>query len=167
MPDYAPPNMRMLIDAATELNSAKSALIPGDSMRYLSNLTEPVDFDLAVKVDVSTLEELSIKESTKIANMQMNLVVKKPDYLGASMWEFRHGAKTIQAKILDSEWLSSFQNRRVDIRPGDALKCLVTVEYSYGFDNELVRESYAVEKVLAVLANQMWTQHTLLPDRNG
>jgi hypothetical protein len=40
------------------------------------------------------------------------------------------------------------------VRPGDALKCIVTLERSYGFDNELIEETYTVTKVTEVLQNQ-------------
>jgi hypothetical protein len=43
----------------------------------------------------------------------------------------------------------------VDVRPGDALKCLATIEYKYGFDNELLEEEYTVTKVEDVLVNQL------------
>jgi len=163
LPDYAPTNTQDIIAATKELTAAKGALIEGDSMKYLSSITEPADFDLAVVIDPISLEEMAIKETTKFENMQMNLVVKKPDYLGDSKWELRHGKKSISARINDSDWLRRFQARQVDVRPGDALKCAVTVEYGYGFDNELVRENYTVEQVVKVLENQISDQGRLLP----
>ena len=107
---------------------------------------------------------MSIKETTKFDNMRMNLIVKKPDYLGTSKWDFRHGSKQISASIHDELWLMNFQHRNVDIRPGDAIRCLVSVENSYGYDNELVKETYTVTKVEEVLIEQVWKQDGLLSD---
>jgi hypothetical protein len=84
----------------------------------------------------------------------MILAVKKPDYLGTSKWELRHGKRTISAKIEDANWLGRFQGRQVDVRPGDALQCTVKIEMLYGFDNELISERYTVLKVIEVLANR-------------
>ncbi len=70
------------------------------------------------------------------------------------MWELRHGKRSISAKIEHEEWLREFQSRRVDVRPGDALKCAVRIEMMYGHDNELINEKYYVEKVQGVLENQ-------------
>ena len=85
---------------------------------------------------------------------EMILPVKKPDYLGNSMWGLRHGKRNIEAKILDEAWLRRFQNREEDVRPGDALQCLVATELLYGHDNELIAERYTVETVLKVLVNR-------------
>jgi len=99
---------------------------------------------------------MTIKETKKFENMPMNLIVKKPDYLGLSKWEFRHGTKTILARMSHESWLLDFQNRKFDIRPGDALSCIATVEYFYGYDNELIKEAYTVTKVEKVLVDQGW-----------
>ena len=52
----------------------------------------------------------------------------------------------ISARIEDTNWLRSFQAREIDVRPGDALRCLATVEHSYGFDNELISENVTITK---------------------
>ena len=62
------------------------------------------------------------------------------------MWDLRHGKSSISAKIEHEEWLRSFQNRSVDVRPGDALKCAVRIEMMYGHDNELINEKYYIEE---------------------
>ena len=51
----------------------------------------------------------------------------------------------------DITFLSAFQGRKQDVRPGDALRCMVAVEMRYGYDNELISEVYAVKHVIAVL----------------
>ena len=84
----------------------------------------------------------------------MILAVRRPDYLGEAQWEFRHGKRTIRAKLTDDQWLREFQNRKVDVRPGDALRCMVGQEVSYGYDNELISETFIVTKVDQVLENQ-------------
>ncbi len=83
----------------------------------------------------------------------MILIVKKPDYLGQSKWDLRYGKKAITAKINDDVWLANFQNRTEDVRPGDALDCIVEIEIGYGFDNEPISEHYIITKVNKVLPN--------------
>jgi hypothetical protein len=85
----------------------------------------------------------------------MILPVKKPDYLGNSQWELRHGKRNILARIEDGQWLRRFQGRQEDVRPGDALRCRVQIEYNYGFDNELVSERFTVLEVMEVLVNRI------------
>ena len=65
----------------------------------------------------------------------MILAVKKPDYLGSSKWDMRHGKRAISVRINDEVFLQQFQDRKIDVRPKDALKCMVQVEMKYGNDN--------------------------------
>jgi hypothetical protein len=133
----------------------------GDMMSYLpahsfgGHAIVPVSFDLSVSWAPDELIALATKETTKFEDMPMNLIVKRPDYLGTSKWDFRHGKVPISASIADSEWLHQFQSRAVDVRPGDALRCLVSIERSYGFDNELIAETHTITKVNGVLQNEI------------
>ena len=83
----------------------------------------------------------------------MILAVKKPDYLGKSQWELRHGSANIRARIEHGDWLTRFQNREVDVRPGDSLRCVVEQELHYGYDNELLLQTFVVTEVVEVLQN--------------
>jgi hypothetical protein len=96
----------------------------------------------------------------------MILAVKKPDYLGDSRWDLRHGKRPISAKIEDVEWLRRFQNRQVDVRPGDALRCEVKIEHLYGHDNELLTERYTIVRVNEVLIDT-YRQGSFLDDDDG
>jgi hypothetical protein len=155
LPDYAPPSIQELSAATRLIDDAKSILLPSDKMAFLTRDESPLDFDLTVKWSTLELSDLAVKETTKFEKMPLTLVVKRPDYLGKSRWDFRHGRKPIPAKIEDEAWLIDFQTRKIDVRPGDALRCLVTIENKYGFDNELIAEDYVVTKVEAVLENQI------------
>ena len=160
LPDYAPPSVKDLADATKDIQSAKAYLLPGDRITYLPSPKSgtglaPLDFDLSVSWAPEELLSVTTKETTKFENMPMNLIVRRPDYLGTAMWEFRHGKQTIAAKIMDGPWLQRFQNRAIDVRPGDALKCLVTIERNYGYDNELLDEKFIISVVEDVLQNQM------------
>ena len=158
LPDYAPPSIKEIADAIKDIDIAKNDLIEGDKLSYISPDKDPIDFDLGLSLDGAELEDMIIKDREIHENMSMNLIVKKPDYLGVSKWDFRHGRHIIQANIHDEEWLKNFHNREFDIRPGDALKCKVTIEYSYGYDSELLKETYTVTSVTGILANQVWQQ---------
>jgi hypothetical protein len=155
LPDYAPPSIQELSLAARKIDDAKGVLLPSDKMTFLSPEEEPLDFNLTIRWTPEELSELAVKETTTFEKMPVTLIVKRPDYLGRSKWDFRHGKKPLQAKIDDEGWLLDFQTRKVDVRPGDALRCLVTIEHKYGFDNELISEDYVVTKVERVLENQI------------
>lgn len=167
LPDYAPPSAPELIAATSILDDARGTLIDGDSMKYIAEGETDLDFDLSVRWDLDELESFSVKETTLLENIPMNLIVKKPDYLGTSKWDLRWGKKPIAAKIEHSEWLTRFQNRQIDIRPGDALKCIVSIEHRYGFDNELIGEYYTISEVQEVLENSVAEQRSIFDDEES
>lgn len=150
LPDYAPPDPSGLIEIARQLQDAKKRLGPNDKI-YFEGADGPIELDLTVDIDPDELTKLATKETIEMPPAEMILAVKKPDYLGNSKWDLRHGRRSISARMEDSTFLNSFQNRKKDVRPGDALRCMVTVEMRYGYDNELISEVYAVTKVIDVL----------------
>jgi hypothetical protein len=150
LPDYAPPEPAGLIEIAKQLQEAKKRLGPEDRI-YFEGREGPVELDLTVDIDPDELTALATKETIMMPPVKMILAVKKPDYLGNSKWELRHGKRSISVRMDDDDFLRSFQGRRRDVRPGDALRCMVTVEMRYGYDNELISETYAVNKVIEVL----------------
>ncbi|MBU3991727.1 MAG: hypothetical protein KKA12_04145, partial [Alphaproteobacteria bacterium] len=156
LPDYAPPSPSALIEALREFQSVKDHLVEGDRATIISQHPSmpPYEFNLKVRMDVEHIEELAVARTITQPAAEMILPVKKPDYLGNSMWGLRHGRRNIEAKIQDEAWLRRFQNREVDVRPGDALQCQVTTEYLYGHDNELLAERYTVVSVIDVLVNR-------------
>jgi len=77
--------------------------------------------------------------------------VKKPDYLGNSMWEFRLDDHPIEAKILDEAWLERFRRGHVPLRPGDALDADVRSELFRGFEGNVVVTRYFVQRVHGIV----------------
>ncbi len=153
LPAYSPPAVIDLAETAKEIDAAKSFLLEGDSVSYEAVGEPPVTFDLTVTHSPEQLVDLSIKETVTFPPAPMILTVRRPDYLGSSKWEFRHGRRPLSVRIDDTAWLQQFQSRKIDVRPGDALRCMVCIENSYGHDNELMRESYAITKIVEILEN--------------
>lgn len=150
LPDYAPPDPSGLINIAKQIQDAKKMLGPNDRV-FFEGSEGRVEVDLSVDIDPDELAELATKEAIMLPPAEMILAVKKPDYLGNSKWDLRHGKRSISVRMEDADFLASFQGRKQDVRPGDALRCKVTVEMRYGYDNELISETYAVTKVIEVL----------------
>jgi hypothetical protein len=153
LPDYKAPNIMELAKAIQDISISKSFLDKEDKMRYIGNENESVEFNLSIKFDPENFEELLTKEIVDVQETSINLIIKKPDYLGSSSWELRHGRKKIVAKIEDEQWLKDFHDRKKDVRPGDALKCKMKQRFHYGFDNELIAEKYTITKVEGILEN--------------
>jgi len=153
LPDYKAPNIVELADSIKDISEAKSFLDKQDKLQYICN-DKKLDFDLSVNWTPQKFEELFTKEIVEYPESPMILVIKKPDYLGLSAWELRHGKKRVLAKIEDEKWLKEFQDRNKDVRPGDALRCKVKTTLHYGFDNELIAEKFVITKIEEVLEDK-------------
>jgi hypothetical protein len=153
LPDYSPPSPTALVNAMRDFQGVKDHLIPGDRAVMMTP-TGDVEMNLTIRWPVEDIEALAVARTIEAPATEMILAVKKPDYLGTSKWELRHGKRTIQAKIENQDWLRRFQNREVDVRPGDALRCVVAISHLYGHDNELLAERYTILEVAEVLVNR-------------
>ena len=163
IPDYAPISPSALINAVKDFENVKEILSEGDKASFITSDRE-VEINLKIKLDIENIEALAVKETQTHSVPSMVLIIKKPDYLGSSMWDLRYGQRAISVKIEDNKWLKEFQDRKVDVRPGDALRCQVRIEMLYGHDNELIREKYYIEKVHSVEENQYYRQTTLFAE---
>ena len=164
LPDYKAPNIAELVDAIKDISESKNFLDKQDRLQYISgNGKEPLEFDLSIDWTPEKFEDFLTKEIVEYTETPMILAIKKPDYLGLSAWELRHGRKKILAKIEDEQWLKDFQDRKKDVRPGDALRCRVKQKCYYGYDNELVAEKYTINKIEEVLENK-YKQNDLFDD---
>ena len=150
---YGVPSAADILSTAGEVSGALSKLDPQDKAAYISDAGR-ADFDLAIAWGEVDFASMAVRETILMPPAPMILAVRRPDYLGEAQWEFRHGKRTIRGRITDQGWLRKFQGRQVDVRPGDALRCIVVQEVRYGYDNELISESFEITKVDEVLENQ-------------
>jgi hypothetical protein len=153
LPEYSPPDPAGLIEAVQRIQTAKDILLPEDRAFIESASEGSLEIDISVRIEPDQLSEMVTKEIIRTPPAQMILAVKRPDYLGMSKWDFRLGKRAISACIEHDDFLSEFQGRQQNVRPGDALRCMVAVETRYGFDNEVISETYIVTEVAEVLEN--------------
>jgi len=94
LPAYEPIARRGLLESIQKISSNISHLTSEDSASYITD-DDKVDFNLEFNLVPESLEDLLVQE-TLSSESELLLKVKKPDYLGESMWEFRHGGKNIE-----------------------------------------------------------------------
>ncbi len=117
------------------------------SYSYGSN---SVDFNKNLKISNEIVREVLTKEI--IDNTSEKIIkVKKPDYIGQSQWSFVFEGHLIDAKINDEQWLSNFQNRKIDVKPGDSLVVELFEQISYGYEMEVVYRHYEIIKVKKII----------------
>jgi hypothetical protein len=158
IPGYERMSRRALLESVREISAAVANLDYGDSAKLLTSGGE-ADFNLDFDIAPETLDELTVEESI-FNTEQMILRVKKPDFLGDSRWEFIH-ERSLEAKILDVEWLQNFRSGGIALMPGDSIRALVQVDVHYGIDHEVVSKSYQVLRVIEVLHKERPSQDLL------
>lgn len=149
IPSYSTVPYDVLIRNIKNITDAASILHPEDKLSYITP-DKTIPFNLTFKISPDAIEDLLTKEAIT-SKIEMILKVKKPDYLGESMWDFKHETKAFPAKIMDEQWLDDFQNRKYDIRPGDSIRAIVEIMTKYSFDNEVISMHYKVLKVNEII----------------
>ncbi|MCL2549236.1 MAG: hypothetical protein FWE76_08740 [Symbiobacteriaceae bacterium] len=91
-------------------------------------------------------ETVSLKSNV----FETYLQIKKPDFIGSSMWEFLHMGKAIRASIDDEEWLDRVHSGQVSIKAGDGITVLLEVRIDLDTDGTPKEDTvrYFVQKVL-------------------
>ena len=137
-----------LVKAISAWQRAKAALNPSDSVRIVTN-NGSARLDLAKRID----EPRALLLSRKLVNhsADMIFVVEMPDYQASGQWQLKHGDTRTTAVAEPGTLLDKFYRRELDIRPGDALRCRVDFETSYGPDHEVLSERYRIVEILEVL----------------
>lgn len=148
LPFYTPPSIRGLMESTSKISSALSQLNKNDAASFITDSSE-AKFNMKLSLAPENIEGL-LTARTISTPQEMILKIKRPDYLGEAQWEFRHGKQAINAKIADRKWLNDFQNRLVDVRPGDCLVAVVEVSVNYGIDDEVINHSHRVIEVKEV-----------------
>lgn len=142
------------------------------SLKRISESLEPLGEDGSVSIASDEGENtapstLSITQESITAvlagesitnEVEKILMVRRPDFLGETMWEFRHEKKSFSAKIEDEKWLEGFHNRQHNIQPGDALRVKILETITYGKDGEVISESRTISRVIGVIRE---TLHSL------
>jgi hypothetical protein len=161
IPTYQPIPARRLLLAAKGISSSVALLDrPSDASLIIES--EPLPLSCGPEFsEVLEAELIPVKEIT--SDIEMVLKVKRPDYLGDAMWDFRHGTTPIQAKIIDDRWLESFRSRLVTLGPGDSLHARVRHTVSYDDAGNITHFSHLIVRVLSVIPFKPPIQQSLLP----
>ena len=147
IPTYSPVPTWRVLEFLCDISRSLEHLSSSDTAQFSTREGDEASFNLSFQYSPESLQELLTKE-TLTSTQEMILKVKKPDYLGSSMWDFRHEGRTLQAKIEDEQWLHNFQSRGQDVRPGDALRAKVVISVNYGYDGEVVETRYNIIEVI-------------------
>jgi len=159
---YAPISEGRLIKNVQSLGNSLLPLIEKDIVKFSGN-GEIIVVNKDFQVSPDAVEEI-LTERVLTGKYEMYLKVKKPDYLGQSMWEFKYEGKLIQAKIYDSGWLERFQKKTEILGPGDSIRALVEVKVNYDKYGEVIASHYTILDVKEIVQIPKGVQQSIFID---
>jgi len=135
------PSSASLVSAIAAWQKAKAGLSGGFAVRVSTN-NGSADIDVGKTIS----EPRTLLQARKLVNhsADMIFVVEMPDYQATGQWRLKHGETRTLAYSEPGTLLDRFYRRDLDIRPGDALRCRVDFETSYGPDHEVLSERYRI-----------------------
>lgn len=90
---------------------------------------------------------------------EMRLLVKKPDMIGRSQWDFLDRGHVIHARMADVDWVASYQRNEFPLSPGDAIDAKVRLTPRHGTSDH--EYSYEIVQVRGVVPNTVVQQGLL------
>lgn len=151
LPSFSPIPPQLLLENIKDISDAMSSLQLNDSVAFIG-LNEEIEINKNFKLPEDKIETI-LTEQVVTSKRKLVLKVKKPDFLGHSKWEMKHGGKAVSVKIANIEWLNKFHKQEVSVLPGDAIKCLVKIVESIDKNGDLVSEEYAIIEVYEIIKN--------------
>ena len=150
--NYASPG---LIDLAKSINQiVNSTKKLNDTEKYtFATSNDMINVDnKSQTIDIEKVEE-ELTENEIITQKEAYYKIKKPDFLGNTQWEFKHGNTSPKAKISHQAWLDGFLAGKIPVVPGDSLKVLVKQTTKYDKNGYVLFDKFEIVEVLEVIHN--------------
>lgn len=139
-------------------NSTKS-LSEGENITY-EKQDNIISINKNCELDLDKIQEDLVAEIRETDTIRI-FKIKKPDFLGNSMWELKHGTQTIRAKITDGRWLKRFRDGEISTRPGDAIRSKIKELHKYDENGNLVSSYHEIYEIIEIIGRGDDTQLTL------
>jgi hypothetical protein len=163
MGDYAPIHEAKLIAALDSLQDGKRLLGPKDRLTLEAPGHTTYKVDLTKTWDPSEVIPLPTTTTEKYGEGEIILIIRKPDMVGRSKWQFTHGRHPVFAKITDEEWLAEFHSRKVTgLHSGDAMQCKVKFIYIFDDKGTMIEEQIEIIKVIEIIEGSGYEQLAML-----
>lgn len=149
-PFFSLPTPEKIKDLAIIAEESTRHLDANSRILYIENNENPIQLPKVLSVDKGLFEEIDKRKTVKSERVIV-LKVKKPDFLGDSKWEMKHGSQRIVCKIIDENWIERFKNKEVLVFPGDSLEAKVLLVEEYNIKGDLVKTEYTILEILDVI----------------
>jgi len=114
----------------------------------------------------AVVDENPTAKTIKQKPIEVELLLKKPDLLGDSKWQFVYN-KTIEAKIEDEDFLDKIRRGKISVRAGVKIPCLMEVEYDLSDRLDIIQKSekYNIKKIIGdIIEPEEDSQQSLFGD---
>lgn len=145
--NFKQPNIVTILDSVKTLQKVSNGM--GQNFSYLYNRDNKkievprfyVDVDAERLIDETQAKEVK-------TNFSRNLKIKQVDFLGNSKWHFKFDdVRTIEAKILDEDWLERFHSGNMKIASGNFLKVDGFIKDKRDDFGNIISTEYFITKV--------------------
>lgn len=150
LPDYPPINPSRLAQPMDEIQRVKAQFRSGEKLTITLGENEYQCDTSRTWLPSEHINDVA-GDKTLSNDIDMVLVIRKPDFLGATEWQFQHGKKRFSAPIKDEIWLNSFRAGEHPLKPGDALRVRVRYTYIYDAKGDLLESDEEITKVLGII----------------
>jgi hypothetical protein len=150
---FSAPRVSEIVDALKEVSESSSFLSENESLSYTSDNTH-ISIPTKIEVDVKKIET-EMKKTIITTKRRLILKIKMLYLIGNAQWEFKLGKQNIKAKILDNDWINSFQNKMIILFPGDALEVGVEISEEYDKYGNLIDTEHTIEKVYNIIHGEI------------
>jgi hypothetical protein len=148
--NFRPPNKITLANAIDLLSQSTTMLATGDKYYFQGKTGRKAIRKIYTDIDYN---ELKRRMAKKIIETPIHLIlkIKIADFLGKSRWKFKlDNNATIEAKILDENWLEKFHSKIAVIGPGDSIEISGIVTDTYDDFENLIDSQYTILEVIKV-----------------
>lgn len=150
LPDYPKLNPARVAQPLDQIQRTKAQFKPGEGLTVTLGSDE-----YSVNLGSTWLpsEHMEDVDAEQVLSneIDMVLVIRKPDFLGNTQWQFQHGKKRFSAPIDDKDWIRDFHQGTHPLKPGDALRVRVRYTYRYDAKGDLLETEEIIIKVLSVI----------------
>ena len=154
IPAYRPINLNLMSDrlvminsATTQTSSEESVILHLDGNPAILSRRLVITQERKVEILTTEIERFRDKDT---------VLVKKPDYLGNSMWDVIYRNHKESMQMGDIEFLTKFHNNEsnAQVHPGDSLEVEIDGAHSIGNNGETIQKRFTIRRVSKVIRNR-------------
>jgi len=148
---FSPPDPMLLARNVNDIAGSIQPLNEEEHVYYTDD-THNAEVKKREQIELTQIEE-AITDKSISNTIHLFLLIRRPDFLGDTKWEFKHDKQTIYAKIADGTWLSSFKSGNVDLHPGDSIEVDLLEIAKYDKNGQVINKTSEVVKVHDIIHN--------------